>query len=118
MVHKMAKGRARPVEISNQDVSQLDEELPSQGVIRAEVLPLLMSLACVGVVTAVLLLLDRAIAANLVAIAYLLPVIVAATQWGVWPATLASLASIVAAAVFFFPPIYSFRGADPTEAIV
>src|SRR5258708_19513779 len=76
-----------------------------------------MSLACVGVVTAVLLLLDRAIAANLVAIAYLLPVIVAATQWGVWPATLASLASMVAADFFFFPPIYSFHVEDPQEAI-
>src|SRR5258708_21575439 len=117
MVHKLAKRPARPVEISNQDVSQLDEDLPLEGVSRAEVCPLLMSLGWVGLVPAVLVLLDRSIAANLVAIAYLVPVIVAATQWGVWPATLALLASMIAADFFFFPPIYSFQVEDPQEAI-
>ena len=59
----------------------------------------------------------RAVAANLVPVAYLIPVIVAATQWGIWPATLASIASMAAADFFFFPPIYSFQVEDPQEAI-
>lgn len=96
---------------------QLDNELPSQGLLRTDVLPLLMSLACVAVVTAVLVLLDRTVAANLVPIAYLIPVVIAATQWGIWPAALASIASMAAADFFFFLPIYSFRVEDPQEVI-
>ena len=57
---------------------------------RVEFWPLLLSAICVGAVTAVLLLLDQALAVNLVPVAYLIPVIVAATQWGLWPSILAS----------------------------
>ncbi len=96
---------------------QPDNELPSHGFLRSDVLPLLMSLACVALVTAVLLLPDRTVAANLVPIAYLIPVVIAATQWGIWPATLASIASMAAADFFFFPPVYSFLVEDPQEVI-
>jgi K+-sensing histidine kinase KdpD len=84
---------------------------------QADVLPLLLSLLSIGVVTAGLLLLERAIAIDLVPIAYLIPVIIAATRWGIGPATLASITSMVAADFFFFPPIYSFQIEDPQEAI-
>jgi K+-sensing histidine kinase KdpD len=117
MVQRLAKARAMPVGTGNGGASRLDEELPSHRGLQTEVLPLLMSLACVGLVTAVLLLFDQVIAASLVPIAYLIPVIVAATQWGIWPATLASIASMAAADFFFFPPIYSFQVEDPQEAI-
>jgi two-component system, OmpR family, sensor histidine kinase KdpD len=76
-----------------------------------------MSLACVGLVTASLMLLDQTVAANLVPIAYLIPVVIAATQWGIWPALLASIASMAAADFFFFPPIFSFQVEDPKEVI-
>jgi K+-sensing histidine kinase KdpD len=95
----------------------LDEELPPYRLLRARVLPLLMSVMCVGLVTAVLLLFDRALAFNLVPIAYLIPVIIAATQWGIWPATLASIAATGAADFFFIPPLYSFQVDDPQEAV-
>ena len=91
----------------------MDEELPSYRALQRDVLPLLMSLLGVGLVTAPLLLLDEAVAANLVPVAYLIPVIVAATQWGIWPATLASIAGMATADFFFFPPIYSFQVEDP-----
>jgi len=77
----------------------------------------LLSLTCVGLITAVLLMLDQTVAVNLVPIAYLIPVIVAATQWGIWPATLASIASMAAADFFFFPPIFSFQVEDPQEVV-
>jgi K+-sensing histidine kinase KdpD len=96
---------------------QPDNELPPQGFLRTDVLPLLLSLACVALVTAGLALLDRTVAANLVPIAYLIPVVIAATQWGIWPATLASIASMAAADFFFFPPIFSFQVEDPQEVI-
>ena len=76
-----------------------------------------MSLLCVGLVTALLLLFDRKLALNLVPIAYLVPVIVAATRWGIWPATLASIAGTGAADFFFLPPLYSFQIDDPQEAV-
>jgi K+-sensing histidine kinase KdpD len=78
---------------------------------------MLLSLACVVLVTAVLVFLDQTVAVNLVPIAYLIPVIIAATQWGIWPATLASIASMAAADFFFFPPIFSFQVEDPQEVV-
>lgn len=72
---------------------------------------------CVGLVTAVLLSLDYKLALNLVPIAYLIPVIIAATQWGVWPATLVSIAGTAAADFFFLPPLYTFEVDDPQEAV-
>src|SRR6202051_690032 len=117
IVQKLGKARATPVESRNIPASQPDEELASRRILQTEVLPLLLSLACVGLVTAVLLLLDQAVAVNLVPIAYLIPVIIAATQWGIWPATLASIASMAAADFFFFPPVFSFQVEDPQEVI-
>jgi K+-sensing histidine kinase KdpD len=76
-----------------------------------------MSLVCVAIVTALLMMLEQTVAASLVPIAYLIPVIIAATQWGIWPATLASIASMAAADFFFFPPIFSFQVDDPQEVI-
>ena len=117
IVEKPAAARQRSVGSSNRSASQLDEELPSRRALQADVLPLLMSLICVGVVTAVLLLFDHALAFNLVPIAYLIPVIIAATRWGIWPATLASIASTGTADFFFTTPRYSFWMDNPQEVI-
>jgi K+-sensing histidine kinase KdpD len=81
------------------------------------VVPLLLSLGSVSLVTALLLLLEQTVAASLVPIAYLVPVVIAATRWGIWPATLASVASMAAADFFFFPPVFSFQVEDPQEVI-
>jgi two-component system sensor histidine kinase KdpD len=40
---------------------------------------------------------------------YLIPVLIAAIRWGLGPALLASGASTLASAFFFYPPFYSFR---------
>jgi K+-sensing histidine kinase KdpD len=116
VIQKPAKARANRVE-SKADVRRFDEERPSRSFLQRNVPPLLMSVTCVGLVTAGLLLFDRKLALNLVPIAYLIPVIVAATQWGIWPATLASIAGTGAADFFFIPPLYSFQVADPQEAV-
>src|SRR5271169_5521147 len=49
---------------------------------------------------------------NLVSIVYLLPVLVAATQWGLAPAVLCAFAVAAAADYFFYPPLYSFEIGD------
>src|ERR1700733_1461892 len=89
VIPKPAKARAKLLG-SKFDVSELDGKRPSHRFRPGDVPPLLMSLLCVGLVTAVLFLLDHKLTLNLVPVAYLIPVIVAATQWGIWPATLAS----------------------------
>jgi K+-sensing histidine kinase KdpD len=86
-------------------------------VFRTDVLPLLLSVASVAIVTGILLLFEQQAASTIVPLAYMVPVILAATQWGIWPATLASIAGMAAADFFFFPPIYSFQVEDPREVI-
>src|ERR1700730_9291085 len=115
MVQELAKASARPV--GRRSSTWPHEDLPSHRFWQDNILPLLMSLGCVGLVTAVLFSFDNAIAVSLVPIAYLIPVIVAATRWGIGPATLASIASVGAADFFFLAPLYSFRIDDPQEAI-
>jgi K+-sensing histidine kinase KdpD len=79
--------------------------------------PLTLSLLCVGLATGGLLLVDRFLPASFVPIVYLIPVIIAATRWGTWPAIAAAVTGAAAADFFFFPPYYSFRLDDP-QAIV
>lgn len=76
-----------------------------------------MAIAGVALVTVLLLPVDRKLAVSLVPITYLVPVIVAATQWGLRPATLASLVSVAAADFFFIPPVYSFRIDEPRDVV-
>ena len=80
-------------------------------------LPLVASLSLVGVATLGLLLVGRLFGANLATIVYLIPVMIAATRWGTWPAIAAAVASAAAADFFFYPPYYSFR-LDDAEAAV
>ena len=80
-------------------------------------LPLVTSLLLVGAATTILLLVGRFLQANLATIVYLIPVMVAATWWGTWPAVAAAIASAAAADFFLYPPYYSFR-LDDTQAAV
>jgi two-component system, OmpR family, sensor histidine kinase KdpD len=115
MIQKLAK--ARSVGSWQGSTRQLDEELPPNRFLLANVLPLLMSLMGVGLITAGLLLFGNAAARSLAPIAYLIPVVAAATRWGIWPATFASIASTGAADFFFTTPRYSFWMEDPQEIV-
>jgi K+-sensing histidine kinase KdpD len=122
LAQKLAKARARPLESERRIAPSLaplldDDQLTTSDGFRTDVLPLLLSAACVGLVTGLLSLLDQRVAVSIVPLAYLVPVIIAATQWGIWPATLASVGGMAAADFYFFPPIYSFQVEDPREAI-
>jgi K+-sensing histidine kinase KdpD len=80
-------------------------------------LPLLKALVCVALATAVLLPLDRLLPFSLFPIVYLIPVVIAATRWGTWPAIAAAIAGGAAADFLFFTPYYSFRIDNPQEVI-
>jgi K+-sensing histidine kinase KdpD len=95
--------------------SRFDEEPPARR--STMVAALLKSLACVCIATALLLALDRVLPTNLFTIVYLIPVVIAATRWGTWPAVVAALAGTAAVDFFFLPPIYTFNIDDPQDAI-
>jgi two-component system, OmpR family, sensor histidine kinase KdpD len=117
MVQRFANASAKPVGGRAWLDSPPEDEPTLRRVLRANILPLTISLMAVGIVTAGMLLLERSVAFRLVPIAYLIPVIVAATQWGVWPATLASIAATAASDFFFVLPLYSLRIDDPQDAV-
>ncbi|MBV9626759.1 MAG: DUF4118 domain-containing protein [Xanthobacteraceae bacterium] len=80
-------------------------------------MPLAKSFALVVAATLILLPLDDHIDGQLVPFAYLIPVVVAATRWGFWPAFAAAFAGTAIADFFFIKPYYSFWVADPREVI-
>jgi K+-sensing histidine kinase KdpD len=73
-----------------------------------------MALLSVALATAVIMIFrDVLPILNIVSIVYLVPVVVIAVWWGIWPATLAAVTGALAADYLFYPPIYSFRIDDP-----
>ncbi len=50
-------------------------------------------------------------------VVYLIPVVIAATRWGIVPALVAAVCGVLASAFFFYPPLYSFRITDPHEVL-
>jgi two-component system, OmpR family, sensor histidine kinase KdpD len=85
--------------------------------IRSITLQLLATLLFVSIATILQLLLDAGLALNLIPIIYLIPVVVAATRWGFWPAAFAAIAGAAAADFFFFSPYYSLGIDDPQEVV-
>ena len=80
-------------------------------------LPFLIAILSVSAATAGLSLVTYIVPINLVPIVYLIPVVVCATRWGIWPAITAAIASAAAADFFFFEPYYTFVIYDPQEVV-
>jgi len=99
------------------DAAQLNDEPPWRRLLRTNALPLTMSLLLVGLVTSGLSLVAGFVPPNLVPVVYLIPVVIAATRWGTWPAIAAAVAGTAAADFFFTTPFYSFRMDDPREVV-
>ena len=69
----------------------------------------LLSLLLVAAATTGLVGLSQFVELPHVSIVYLIPVLISATRWGVFPAVVAAIASVAASAFFFYPPIYSLE---------
>jgi two-component system sensor histidine kinase KdpD len=54
---------------------------------------------------------------NLVPLVYILPVVLAATRWGIVPGLVAAFAGAAAADFFFYPPLYTFQLQNPQDVI-
>lgn len=70
---------------------------------------IIQCLLMVAAFTAALAMFAQAVSLEYVTIVYLIPVMIAATRWGVVPAVITALTSVGACAFFFYPPIYDFR---------
>src|SRR5262245_667090 len=85
--------------------------------IRKELPGILMTLALVAALTAVLFALVWEMGLAHGSVVYLVPVVIAATRWGVVSAIVAAICGVLASAFFFYEPLYSFRIKDPQEVI-
>jgi len=85
--------------------------------IRKELRGVLMTLGLVAAITAVLFALVWEVGLAHGSVVYLIPVVIAATRWGIVSAVVAAICGVLASAFFFYPPLYSFRIKDPQEVI-
>jgi two-component system, OmpR family, sensor histidine kinase KdpD len=77
----------------------------------------LISLALVGLATLVYFAIQAVGLLNFVPIVYLVPVVIAATRWGTFPAIVASVAGFLVSDYLFYPPYYSLVMDDPREVV-
>jgi two-component system sensor histidine kinase KdpD len=85
--------------------------------LRRQALYLGMTLALVALVTAVLFALITATGLTHGSAIFLIPVLIAATRWGIPAAIFAAVCGVLASAFFFFDPVYSFQIKDPHEVV-
>lgn len=90
---------------------------PVFGRIRKQLPGIFITLGLVAGLTAILFLIVWESGLAHGSVVYLIPVVIAATRWGIVPALVAAVCGLLASAYFFYPPAYSFRVKDPQEVI-
>ena len=85
--------------------------------IRKELPGVCATLGLVGVLTIALFSMVWELGLEHGSVVYLLPVVIAATRWGIVSAIVAAVCGVLASAFFFYPPIYSFRITNPQEVV-
>jgi two-component system, OmpR family, sensor histidine kinase KdpD len=80
---------------------------------RAYIGSLIMTVAALGVGLA----LKQFLAVSNIALVFLMAVLASAITYGLWPAILTSLVSVMAYNFFFLPPLYTFTIADPDNVV-
>jgi two-component system sensor histidine kinase KdpD len=80
-------------------------------------IPMGATLALVWLATISLVVINYFVPFNLVSLIYMLPVVVAATQWGIGAGILAAVAGAAAADFFFYPPLYTLWIRDPQNVV-
>jgi K+-sensing histidine kinase KdpD len=92
------------------DVNAESPRLNTQrtNLVTANVGPIVATLALVWFATVGLVVANSFAPLDFVPLIYMLPVVVAATQWGIVAGLVAAVAGAAAADFFFYPPLYSF----------
>jgi K+-sensing histidine kinase KdpD len=85
--------------------------------IAGQAMPMGATFALVWLATVSLVVINYFVQFNLVTLIYMLPVVVAATQWGVGAGILAAVAGAAAADFFFYPPLYTLWIRDPQNVV-
>jgi two-component system sensor histidine kinase KdpD len=85
--------------------------------IRKEAQPLLLTLGMVGFITVFVYAIIIETGLGHGSVVYLIPVVIAATRWGIVPAIFAAVCGVAASAYFFYEPRFSFRITDPHEVL-
>jgi K+-sensing histidine kinase KdpD len=85
--------------------------------VSAQVFPIAATVALVWLATVSLVVINYFVPFNLVSLVYLLPVVIAATQWGIGPGIVAAIGGAAAADFFFYPPLYTFWINDPRDVV-
>ena len=85
--------------------------------IRKQLHGILLTLGMVAVVTGFVYFIIVETGLGHGSVVYLIPVVIAATRWGIVPAIVAAVCGVLASAFFFYPPLYSFRITDPHEVL-
>ncbi len=80
-------------------------------------IPMGATFALVWLATISLVVINYFVPFNLVSLIYMLPVVVAATQWGIGAGILAAVAGAAAADFFFYPPLYTLWIRDPQNVV-
>jgi K+-sensing histidine kinase KdpD len=83
----------------------------------ADVRPVLMSLALVLLTTIGLFVIGDLVRPSAIPLIYMLPVVLAATQWGRVAGLVAAFTCAAAADFFFYPPYYSFLFDSPQDVV-
>jgi two-component system, OmpR family, sensor histidine kinase KdpD len=83
--------------------------------LRAAVFPILISCILVAAATVCLMVARQFFQLSLITLIYLIPVMIAATRWGIVPALTTAIASAATADFFFTEPYYSFWISDPQQ---
>jgi two-component system sensor histidine kinase KdpD len=82
-----------------------------------QLIPSLIALALVAAMTAILHVAAGIIDLRQVTIVYLIPVLIAASQWGVVAGAVAAIAGVALSAFLFYPPIYSLKVTNPQQVV-
>ncbi len=87
------------------------------GRVRKELRGILLTLCLVAAVTGFVYIIIVETGLGHGSVVYLIPVVIAATRWGIVPAIFGAVGGVLASAFFFYPPLYSFRIKDPHEVL-
>jgi K+-sensing histidine kinase KdpD len=86
-------------------------------IIAESAIPIGATFALVWLATISLVVINYFVSFSPVSLIYMLPVVVTATQWGIWASILAAVAGAAAADFFFYPPLYSLWVRDPQNVV-
>ena len=85
--------------------------------VRSELRHVAATFGLVAVVTALLIPVIEVSGLHRGSVVYLVPVLIAATRWGIVSSIFAAVCGVLASAFFFYPPLYSLQIKDPHEVL-